>query len=187
METTTQLTTSTLTTGNGTNIANRIFTEREIRLAFKNRVRPNTTPEQNQLWADIINSATDRELIKRVIDYVYSIEKRMTTIKNSFRFQTKIRPFVNRHGYSDVYPYEVIRVISEQTVEIRQMKSELASAPVCLGVGGFSAVFENYSQRWTIESDPTATVIRIRKGKKGWNNGQFRMSDDPCKFYDYNF
>jgi hypothetical protein len=96
---------------------------------------------------------------------------------------------MNHHGYTDVTPYEVVRVISETTVEIRQMDSELEpdSKPEFI-VGGVAGHCTNqHSLRYRLTSNPANRVIRIRKSKKGWAKGTFRPSDKPIRFYDYNF
>ena len=101
--------------------------------------------------------------------------------------------YANFHGYSDIEPYEVIRVISDKTLEIRAMKT--SDCPVNMKdikcyVGGFAGHFANQRiQQWNIESNPNGYVTRIRLTKKGWRNGslKFILEDKPVKFYDYNF
>jgi len=103
------------------------------------------------------------------------------------------KPFANRLGYTDVEPFEVVRVISDRTVEVRRMAATLAAdwRPE-MHAGGFSAhCVNNRDQRWTITSDETAPVLRIRVRKDGdWyaaTGERFRMADAPRKFHDYNF
>ncbi len=100
--------------------------------------------------------------------------------------------YANHIGYSDVDPYEIVRVISDKTIEIREMKTERDdSVKLEFHVGGFSAHCSNqHDQKWTISSDETAPVIRIRLGKRGWkcpHGRKFMLGDEPVKFYDYNF
>lgn len=100
--------------------------------------------------------------------------------------------YANHHGYSDVTPFEVIRIISEKTIEIREMKAERDdSVKLEFHVGGFSAHCSNqHQQKWVITSDETAPVKRIRLGKRGWKDahgGRYSLADAPRKFYDYNF
>lgn len=100
-----------------------------------------------------------------------------------------MKKYLNHHGYSDVTPFEVIRVISPCTVEIRQMDAVLDPkwAPD-FKTGGFAANCPNQSdQAWIITSNPNGRVIRVRKSKKGWGKGAFREADEPRRFYDYNF
>lgn len=100
--------------------------------------------------------------------------------------------YANHLGYSDVTPYEVIRVVSDKTIEIREMNAERdESVKLEFHVGGFSAHCSNQrDQKWIITSDESAPVIRIRLGKQGWKDKhgrKFGLSDQPKKFYDYNF
>ena len=100
--------------------------------------------------------------------------------------------YANHHMYSDVDPYEIVRVISDKTIEIREMKAERDdSVKLEFHVGGFSAHCSNQSeQKWIITSDETAPVKRIRLGKRGWKDahgGRYNLADKPRKFHDYNF
>ena len=100
--------------------------------------------------------------------------------------------YANHIGYSDVNPYEVVRVVSDKTLEIRRMNAERDPSykPEFIP-GGFSGHCVNQlDQEWIISSDPTASVIRIRKGKNGWKDAhgvKYQLTDKPVKFYDYNF
>lgn len=100
--------------------------------------------------------------------------------------------YANHLGYSDITPYEIVRVISDKTIEIREMKCERdESIKLEFIPGGFSAHCVNQrDQEWFISSDETAPVQRIRLGKRGWKDAhgrRFDISDKPIKFYDYNF
>jgi hypothetical protein len=100
--------------------------------------------------------------------------------------------YANHCMYSDVDPYEVVRVISDKTIEIRAMKAERDdSAKLDFHVGGFSAHCSNQNQqKWIITSDETAPVKRIRLGKRGWKDAhgcRYNLADKPRKFHDYNF
>jgi hypothetical protein len=100
--------------------------------------------------------------------------------------------YANHIGWSDVDPYEVVRVISEKTIEIREMDAKRDdSVKLEFIPGGFSAHCSNQrDQNWFITSNPENRVIRIRLGKKGWKDAhgrRFALSDEPVKFYDYNF
>ena len=100
--------------------------------------------------------------------------------------------YANHYGWSDVNPFEVIKVVSDKTIEIREMDADRdETVKMDFVAGGFSAICTNpYDQRWIIKSDPTAPVIRIRLGKNGWKDKhgrKFKLADAPSKFYDYNF
>lgn len=104
--------------------------------------------------------------------------------------------FANRHGWSDVDPFEIVRKVTDRCLEIRAMKAVETEAGVkrlnaSFRPGGFVGHFDNYAQDWEITSNPEAQVIRIRlhkdgKWKSSWGS-RFIMSDKPIKFYDYNF
>jgi hypothetical protein len=156
---------------------------REIYLALRKQRKGQMTIQE---WWDFIADKPKAELDAVVNQYSIATE-RLRDYKRSERFRFKIRKFINEHGYTDVNPFEVVRIVSDTCVEIRAMKAELEQAPACLGVGGFSAVYENQGQKWKITSDLDSPVAKIRLGKKGWGRGRFYMSDEPEKFYDYNF
>jgi len=99
--------------------------------------------------------------------------------------------YANHYGWSDVNPYEVVKKISDRTIEVREMDAEKDhSVETTFVPGGFSAVSDN-AQAWHIKSNPQNPVIRIRLHKSGqWKDKhgrQFGLSNKPHKFYDYNF
>jgi uncharacterized membrane protein len=101
--------------------------------------------------------------------------------------------FANHIGYSDIEPFEVVKVISDKTIEIRRMEAErdLTWKPEIIP-GGFAGHCVNQNeQRWNITSNEKNQTIRIRLSKnKGWKDKhgrQFKLSDKPRKYYDYNF
>ena len=85
-------------------------------------------------------------------------------------------------------PYEVVRLISDKTMEIRSMwisrdASKLVP-PECRGN------LKNWrGQSWDVRSDPYHSIIRIRKHKDGeWYsslNYWFRFSDEPVCFFNF--
>jgi len=106
----------------------------------------------------------------------------------------EIKAYANYHMHTDVQPYEVVRVISDQTVEVRPMKTKQVKFPQQFSPGGFVGHYhDNRSgQEYEYISDPEAPVTRIRwsEANRQWQQGRymrFRMSDKPYKFYDYNF
>jgi hypothetical protein len=104
-----------------------------------------------------------------------------------------MKKFANHYGYSDVNPYEVIKVISDKTIEIREMSAKRdESVKLEFHVGGFSAHCSNQNQqKWFIDTDVSRPVIRIRLSKSGvWKDKhgrKFYLDDKPVRFYDYNF
>ncbi len=102
------------------------------------------------------------------------------------------KQYANKFGYSDVVPFEVVRVISDKTLEIRRMAVERdTSVELKFNVGGFLAHCSNqHEQKWIIASDTENPIFRIRKTKSGWKDsgkGMYDISDEPVAFYDYNF
>jgi hypothetical protein len=100
--------------------------------------------------------------------------------------------YANCYGYSQVYPYEIIREVTDKTIEIRAMtQSPDPDWKPNFIPGGFAAHCTNQSeQTWLYSSDPTAPVIRMRKRKDGkWYSvmGMHRVESEPRYFYDYNF
>ena len=107
---------------------------------------------------------------------------------------------VTHIGYTDRTPYEVIRVVSDKTLEIRTMKAELDPAfkPNVIP-GGFAGHVTNVcDQKWIITPDPDGRVIRIRHTKrmqlidgnitKVWTHkGSKFLVGRAVKYYDYNF
>jgi hypothetical protein len=100
--------------------------------------------------------------------------------------------YANHHGWSDIDPYEIVRVISDKTIEIRPMKAERdESVKLEWVVGGFAGHCTNQrAQKWHITRDEQAPVIRARLHKDGAYHskcGKHYLSDKPIRFYDYNF
>ena len=101
--------------------------------------------------------------------------------------------YANHIGYSDVNPFEIVRRVSEKTIDIRAMDSEQDPTwkPEFVA-GGFSAVcLNNCEQRWIITPNENGEVVRIRKHSSGvWKDKhgrRYSLADTPQKFYDYNF
>jgi hypothetical protein len=101
--------------------------------------------------------------------------------------------YANHYGYSDIHPFEVVRVVSEQTLDIRRMVAVLDPTwKAEIIPGGFAGHCTNQSeQRWTYSSDPSFTTTRIRLNKKGrWFDkygDRYCLSDEPRRFHDFNF
>jgi hypothetical protein len=104
--------------------------------------------------------------------------------------------YANMYGYSDIHAHEVVRSVSEKTLEVRRMTATLlnptnSKEPDALqfSPGGFCG-HTSGAQRYAFASNESATVFRIRKGKRGWRdaNGQrYRVEDEPREHYDFNF
>lgn len=102
--------------------------------------------------------------------------------------------YANYHGYSDVTPFEVVRVVSDKCIEVREMDCEKDdSVKLDFQVGGFSAHCTNQrDQKWVMTSNETNPVTKVRwsKANNRWQDAhgrRFIPNDKPVKFYDYNF
>jgi len=101
--------------------------------------------------------------------------------------------YANHIGYSDVNPYEIVRVVSDKCFEVREMDAVRdESIKLEFVIGGFSSVCVNQSeQEWIISSNAENKVFKIRASKKkGWADkygNKYAISDEPVKYYDYNF
>ena len=100
--------------------------------------------------------------------------------------------YANHIGYSDVNPFEFVRKISEKTIEIRAMNADRDSSwkPDFVAGGFCGTVVNQRDQRWIISSNPDSPIVRIRLGKFGWKDAsgrRYQLSNEPVKFYDYNF
>lgn len=101
--------------------------------------------------------------------------------------------FANHYGYSDVNPFEVVKVVSDKTIEVREMDAERdESVKMEWVAGGFAGHCTNqHDQKWHITSNNSNPVVRIRLSKSGvWKDKhgrKFGLSDQSVRFYDYNF
>lgn len=105
--------------------------------------------------------------------------------------QENANKYANKIGHSDVYPFEVVKEVSEKTLEVRAMEAINVQPATMVAPGGFVGHFDNSTQKWSIVSNHDNPVIKIRQNKKGeWkdkNGGVYLIADEPRKFYDYNF
>tara|TARA_R110000744_G_scaffold367657_1_gene477221 strand:- start:42 stop:392 length:351 start_codon:yes stop_codon:yes gene_type:complete len=106
--------------------------------------------------------------------------------------------FANHHGYSDVHPYEIVRIVSDKCIEIRAMDTSENKTKMNFVAGGFSAHCSNqHAQDYDYTSNPENHVKKIRLNRvsqycadKVWkckNGARYNISDEPYKYYDYNF
>jgi len=100
---------------------------------------------------------------------------------------------VSEYMYSDIKAYEIVRVVSDKTLEVRQMKTQHSCANLEFTPGGFSGHYHNQrDQEVTYEPNPEAEVIRIRRKqgsfeKWGLGRARFGLTTAPHAFHDFNF
>jgi hypothetical protein len=100
--------------------------------------------------------------------------------------------YANHIGYSDINPYEVVRVVSDKTLEVRAMDAKLAEGqkPEIIPGGFVGHCVNQHSLKYDITSNPQNSIIKIRLHKNGYyyyHGSKFQLSDKPVRFYDYNF
>ena len=97
----------------------------------------------------------------------------------------------NNYGYSDIHPYEIVKVVSQKTIEVRAMDAQLDPSwkPEFVSGGFAGHCVNNSEQRWIFKSNPEGQVVRVRKGKNGWKSscGRHHLDQEPNRKYDYNF
>lgn len=137
-------------------------------------------------WWSYLSTLPNRDLARPIVERRQEARKRLQSYLNSSLFVNKVRKYCNFHGYTDVHPYEVISV-KGKTATLRAMEAILIQPAQVLGIGGFSCISDNQTQRWECVSDEQGAIVQVRLSSKGWGKGRYRMCDEPIKFYDYNF
>lgn len=115
--------------------------------------------------------------------------------------QETVKKFINYQTYTDVEPYEVLEMSkSGKTAKVRRMECERINQKEDVVVpGGFCAHTSHpKGQQWSYKSvdDDSSFTMTLRKNggwqfkgqKTSWTRGCIgRLSDEPYKYYDYNF
>ena len=129
-------------------------------------------------------------------DAIAFAEDCMSKVKEEDRRNYEIKEidygYASSAGWSDSEPYEIVRVISDKTIEIKAMDAKPLPWKRDFHAGGFFGHTSNQrDQKWEITSIEDATPFRIRKSKHGqWKSRcgtRFNLGQQPYKFYDYNF
>mgnify|MGYP003670704643 CR=1 FL=1 len=146
--------------------------------------------KQKADWTNYLSSeikkAKDQETVDHLLRQINNNEWRIVE-------DVKVFTHVSMYGYSDVHAYEIVKAVSEKTLEIRKMSAKHDISHLEQVSGGFCGhVVNQRNQQVSYESNPTAPVIRIRRKKnnsEAWtSNGQrFGLTEAPYAFYDYNF
>jgi hypothetical protein len=101
--------------------------------------------------------------------------------------ETQIKKYCNQKIGTDSIAYEVVEVINDKKVVIRQLDAKKITDMEFI-VGGFAGhCTNNYEQEYEYSSNTQYPLETIKLHKAGWGYGQFRMADKPRYFYDYNF
>lgn len=156
---------------------------------LRNLAKNPTSQNAEARWA-VLDSDRREEFIL-ISEKVKAAQKRLDTYKNSNHYKKQIKTYVSNYMYSDIQAFEVVRTISDKTVEIRRMTATLQNKMEFVP-GGFSAnCTTNHNQKYAFESKETGETIKIRWSEKkgGWFNGGslFVMENKPQEKYDFNF
>lgn len=87
--------------------------------------------------------------------------------------------YANQFLFSDIYPFEVVKKVSDITMDIREMSADLQLET------------NPYEQKYKFSSNENNQTVRIRKNNKGvWRDKDGRryvIGNEPRKYYDYGF
>lgn len=116
----------------------------------------------------------------------------LVELANEAIIETVACGYVTRIGYSDRYPFEIVKIVSDKTIEVREMDAKLINGDdLNFQIGGFAAHCSNqHSQEYAYSSNEKNPIIRIRLCRDGYwkhKGEKFLLSEKPYKFYDYNF
>lgn len=106
--------------------------------------------------------------------------------------------YCNEYLYSDIKPFEVIEIVNERTLIIREMKAQIKEEAQkalydSFVAGGFCGHFNSDLQEWDITPDERGFVTKVRRHKDGYfyvagcKGSRFCLHNKPVKYYDYNF
>jgi len=99
--------------------------------------------------------------------------------------------YANLRLGTDVTPFEIVKVVSDKTIEIREMGTKELPWERDFHLGGFFGhEANNHEQKWKCFPNEEYAVIRARKNKGGyWKSayGKHYLAANPIKHYDYNF
>lgn len=150
------------------------------------------TDQEKEIWDNIVDIVINNK--RRTLKDCHIAGKLKKYIEDTMghRMSPKNYGYANESGYSDVYPYEIVKVVSENTIEIRPMDAERDySAKLEWVSGGFVGHCVNQDkQKWFYKSNPNNPVKRIRRRKDGYfynHCNRVYLEPAPRKFHDYNF
>jgi hypothetical protein len=151
-----------------------------------------TTTNDPQLKVELDKAWIDLEMVRKHLSEVTERIQWMELI-------TLPKIYMNRMCYTDIEPYEVVKINTVKNITIRPMKSvetqESKAARIASFIpGGFCGHTDNSVQQWDITSDETIDekdYITVRMHKDGRyydaQGGVYIMSKTPTRYYDFNF
>lgn len=141
-------------------------------------------------WTEYLNGEIEKANDQETVDH---LQRQIDNNEWRIVEDGKVFTHASMYGYSDVEAYEIVKVISENTLEIRRLHADFDISHLKQHVGGFSAHVENQrAQKVTYRSDENNDTMRIRRKKNnpelwGYKNSKFRLETEPYAFYDFNF
>ena len=162
------------------------------------KIQANFIVSRDGVYSDLCKDHIDEVFSteQEALDYVKTlpVKKQMGEYTRDYQYKVVAIDYThaNMHGWSDVTPFEIVRVVSPKTIEVRAMIAEQDESfkPEIIP-GGFAGHCVNQGQqKWNYKSAPEGMVLRARLRKDGnfhSNFGKHVLSTEPRKFYDYNF
>jgi hypothetical protein len=103
------------------------------------------------------------------------------------RFQSSeemIGKYINRHGYSDIDPIgKIVGIKSKTILYVQPVEAGDNKTKMEWVSGGFAGHCVNQSAQ-SYDFTEVGDVFEMRMSN---GNRYYRISDTPCKYYDYNF
>jgi len=144
---------------------------------------------EEKSWTDYIKS----ELTKADNqECILHLNKLLKNSKYKVVSKTYNYTHVSEYGYSDVRAYEIIKVVSDKTLEIRELATQFDISHLEQVAGGYMGhVVNQRAQKVTYETNTENPIIRIRKKKNSddwtYKGSRFGLQENPYAFYDFNF
>jgi hypothetical protein len=112
--------------------------------------------------------------------------------KYTYSIESLTYGYANHIGWSDVNPYEIVKVVSDKTIDIRPMDATRDESwkPEFVSGGYAGHCVNQCDQKWDVVSNDDAPLVRARLRKDGYYHsviGKHLLGDKPRKFYDFNF
>tara|TARA_R100000479_G_C6315580_1_gene175686 strand:- start:74 stop:706 length:633 start_codon:yes stop_codon:yes gene_type:complete len=151
------------------------------------------TDQEKEIWEYIKDIVVDLKVRTLKDSHIASNFKNYVEKTLEHRKSPTNYGYANEGGYTDMYPYEIVKVVSEQTIEVRRLDAEKDSSVELKWVsGGFAGHCVNQNeQKWIYKSNEKNPTQRIRRRKDGYfysgHNTRFYLEFAPRKFHDYNF
>ena len=155
------------------------YADEELRkhIDFLERTYSTNSPRWNE-ETQTLKRQFGGELTKEEIDHWYN-----TSLKDE---KEKLKIEIVQCGYfskllwSDVHAYEIVKVISDKTVEIRQLEHKVIWK---------DRNMENQRGEYTSNEDFPIFRIRAKRNGRGWvrGRGTFSPKSEAYAYYDYRF